>query len=146
MATEPVTDNERDAQTIREALDAAVALDNEWWNNEHSDAVAAFARLVAALSAATTERDEWKHDYYRDVAAHYDAKIAAERRADALAAQLQQAREALSWALNSLELAFKRLDSVDEYSPEHYLIRQAGFDKARAALAAAAPATTEAKP
>jgi hypothetical protein len=42
--------------------------------------------------------------------------------------------QALAWALDSLELCFKRLDAVDTYSPEHLAIRAAGLAKARAAL------------
>jgi len=49
-------------------------------------------------------------------------------------------REALSWALDCLEITLRRLDTIDEPASERHLaIRAAGMKKARAALSEAAP-------
>ena len=49
-------------------------------------------------------------------------------------------REALEWALDVLEISLTRIDTLDakNLSPEHYLIREQGFAKARKAPAALA--------
>jgi len=72
----------------------------------------------------------------------YDAEasraVLARREAEGRLAEateaLRQKDEALSWALDVLELALKRIDSVDDLSDEHMRIR-AGLAKARRALA-----------
>jgi hypothetical protein len=52
------------------------------------------------------------------------------------AAHSERLQEALSWALDALEIALKRIDTVDgPLSDEHIRIRAAGIAKARAALA-----------
>lgn len=45
-------------------------------------------------------------------------------------------REALSWALDVLDITLERLDAIDgaDLSDDHYRIRAAGLAKARAAL------------
>jgi hypothetical protein len=54
----------------------------------------------------------------------------------ALAERVLALEEALSWALDVLELSLKRLDTLETepYSDEHYAIRKAGLTKARATL------------
>ena len=102
-----MTDNERDAQTISEALNAGF----EYWGHELDDvtgrvhalspeaklfevAFAALARLVAALSAATTERDAARAELaaaYGDTTSEWYTALDREReRAEALAAQLSR--------------------------------------------------------
>ena len=138
-----MTDNERDAQTIREALTARRAAMQQQTGNavgllvvaHLDDALAALARLVAALSAATTERDEAREarQLHFDIGETLMARArAAEQRAGALAAVLDEAREAL--------------DRVpDDRASDEFYGRNARYHvrKACAALAAAAPAATE---
>lgn len=179
----PVTDNERDAQTIRENV-AHIARGCRA-HTSHNPAVyeqaidAALARLVAALSATTTERDEARaqvRELHSECAAavrQRDAEtlranvmeherdfeqqvvvpsawdkideltlqnerlgndiVDAENRAEALAAQLHQLSECVihSWT----EPAFCRGKLHDR-----------AVTIARAALAAAAPATPQGFP
>ena len=58
--------------------------------------------------------------------------------APALAQALEEAWEALEWALDVHELTLRRLDELDpepSSDPEHMRIREAGMAKARAVLA-----------
>ena len=140
-----MTDNERDAQTIREALTMPVHGDIGGRLAQVNAAGLALARLVAALSAATTERERlanravcsgcgqdvdegggcytqgceggemipasdlpWALDKMRRAHAEewsewLEDNSDLEQRAEALAAQLQQAREALQQALEYLQ-------------------------------------------
>lgn len=51
----------------------------------------------------------------------------------------EEMRQALSWALDSLDLCFRRIDTIDDLSEEHHAIRAAGMAKARSALASKEP-------
>ena len=53
------------------------------------------------------------------------------------ASDLALAVEALSWALDVLEVSLKRLDTIEPepYSQKHYDLRRRGLEKARTALA-----------
>lgn len=68
---------------------------------------------------------------------------AAVARADTLTQANTELVEALSWALDVLEISLKRIDTIDgeHLNERHYAIRTAGLAKAHAALAAATPDT-----
>lgn len=155
-----MTDNECDAQTIREALELArelpLSVPSAHIDGLHrldelvisvakpAPAFVALARLVAALSTATTERDEarkWANtmEHERDwetQVVHFELL----QRAEALAAQLQQAREALEDAEWNGS-AWIGLETCPVCGNER-VEGHGGDCPVGAALAAAAPATT----
>lgn len=95
-------------------------------------------RLDAALCEIEALREELAEAEDRAKALAKVSWDATQRRQSA-ERQLEQAREALSWALDVLEISLKRIDTIDgdSLSPEHFALRAAGLAKARRALAAA---------